>query len=428
MKKRIACFMTIMALLLCAFGLPVEAVGDVIDFTRDSIELYPNQSFQLTMKSSPDINSFYSSDPDIVSVSASGMVTAIAPGSSIITVFDDDNNSASCTVNVHEGVSPTKVIPDIQSLNLSEGGFYTLKAEVEPANVEDGRLYYSSSDEKVVKVDKNGRINALKAGVAVVTIESSSTAVSARCIVKVTSNAGRNFSISLNGTLYSVAGEKKANMVVEIVNNEESFECPTNVDGQFYFDNIVQGLYTLNVFKSSADTQPVSTGQISVGARDMNISCIMNDKDLVVLYQSEKNTSSAEVQDVTLEKSSLTLEKGESFDMSFKVRPANAALPTMKGTSDNAKVAVADVDGRITALSEGNAVITFTTSDNKIKRTCKVTVISPTRNTYSWLIISAEFFIMLLIVLIFFIAYRRFNRRKEEAEGLNKPKKRGRYK
>ena len=36
MKKRIACFMTIMALLLCAFGLPVEAVGDVIDFTRDS--------------------------------------------------------------------------------------------------------------------------------------------------------------------------------------------------------------------------------------------------------------------------------------------------------------------------------------------------------------------------------------------------------
>ncbi len=428
MKKRIACFMTIMALLLCAFGLPVEAVGDVIDFTRDSIELYPNQSFQLTMKSSPDINSFYSSDPDIVSVSASGMVTAIAPGSSIITVFDDDNNSASCTVNVHEGVSPTKVIPDIQSLNLSEGGFYTLKAEVEPANVEDGRLYYSSSDEKVVKVDKNGRINALKAGVAVVTIESSSTAVSARCIVKVTSNAGRNFSISLNGTLYSVAGEKKANMLVEIINNEESFECPTNVDGQFYFDNIVQGLYTLNVFKSSSDTQPVATGQISVGARDMNISCIMNDKDLVVLYQNEKNTSSAEVQDVTLEKSSLTLEKGESFDMSFKVRPANAALPTMKGTSDNAKVAVADVDGRITALSEGNAVITFTTSDNKIKRTCKVTVISPTRNTYSWLIISAEFFIMLLIVLIFFIAYRRFNRRKEETEGLNKPKKRGRYK
>jgi|GEM_PF-5116102 len=431
MKKRIICLFTVLTLIFCAAPLNAGAVGDVIDFTRDSIDLYLDQSYQLTMKGSPVVSSYYSSDPDIASVSSTGMVNARSAGSSIVTAYDDKGNSATCTVNVHDGASPQKVVPETQSLSMTEGETYALKASVEPADVHDTRLYYSSSDESVARIDKNGYIKALKAGVAVITIESASAAVSTGCIVKVASKSGRNFSVSVNGSLYSMAGEKKANMLMVISKANESYECTTDVDGKFYFDDIVQGSYTLSVYKNAQEHTPAATGQLAVGSYEMNISCIINDQQLVILYQNETKGTEA-VRDVTLDKNTVNLEEGASYDMSFKVRPSNAALPAMKGVSDNEKVATVDIDGRITALSEGTANVTFSTPDGKISRTCKVSVTAATRNTYSWIIIILETLILILIVVSFLISYHRFNRNKEKEEGIEHfkaaPKKRSRIK
>ena len=91
--------------------------------------------------------------------------------------------------------------------------------------------------------------------------------------------------------------------------------------------------------------------------------------------------------------------------------------------SGNEAVAIADVDGHITALSEGTATITFTVADNKnIVRSCKVTVTPANNTTASWIIILTEFSILLLIVMIFFISYSKFKRKKERDEGLINPK------
>ena len=123
-----------------------------------------------------------------------------------------------------------------------------------------------------------------------------------------------------------------------------------------------------------------------------------------------------------LEKNALTLEVGESYDMVFRVRPSDAALPTMKSTTDNAQVATADMDGHITALAEGTATITFFANNSNITRSCKVTVIAPTSTAHSLTIIIVEGSIFLLIVIVFLIAYRRFIRKKERAEGIVNPK------
>ena len=425
MKKRILCFFTAAILMMCIFSIAAFAVGDVIDFTRDSVSLYPQQSYQLTLKTGTDISEYKSSDPEIVSVNDTGMLKAMKTGSSIITATDKKGNQATCTVTVRTGKSPESVVLETQSLEMNEGDTHALVADVLPADIEDTRLFFYSSDTDVAKVDKNGFIKAIKTGVSVITVESASAAVSAKCMVKVNSQQGHsNFNVSISGVLYSIAGDKKANMVVELKGDTVQPRTTTDPNGRFYFDSVVQGNYTLNVYKNLQSKKPVASGNFSVNGHDMNMSCIINNSEVVIL--SQRNTGTENVKDITLEKTNITLEAGTSYDMSFKVKPSDAVLPTMTGISEDPKIAMVDIDGRITGMNEGTTTITFSTSDGKISKSCKVIVVSSTRNTYSWIIIILESTIIVLLISMFAISYRRFLRNKERAEGLLPPaKKRG---
>ena len=251
MKKRILSVFTAVILMMCVFSIPAYAVGDVIDFTRDSIGLYPQQSYQLSLKANADAAEYKSSDPGIVSVSDSGMLQAVHPGTSIITATDKKGNQATCTVIVRDGKSPESVVLETQSLEMTEGESHFLSASVLPDDVEDTRVYYSSSDTDVAKVDKNGIIKAAKAGVTVITVESASAAVSSKCMVKVNPKQGHgSFNVSIYGVLYSIAGDRKANMVVELNGESDNIRTTTDHNGNFYFDSVTQGSYTFNIYKT----------------------------------------------------------------------------------------------------------------------------------------------------------------------------------
>lgn len=419
MKKRVVSAITVAAILLCVFSLSVFAVPDTITFTRDSLDLFIGQSYQLQLKENADNITYSSSDPQIAAVTSTGQVTALSLGSSVITASAGNGVETHCSVNVISGTSPTSITMSTQSVSLTEGESFSLKATVQPEDIEDTRVKYFSSDDTVARVDQNGYIKALKPGVAVITAESASAAVSGKCIVKVASKAGRtSFSVSITGTLYSIAGEKKVNMLVELSNSKESFETTTDSNGHYYFDDIIQGNYTLSVYTTNNNKKKLTaTGQLSVGSYNLTVTTIINGTDLVLLYQ-DQNTSTEKARDVKLEKSSLRLEEGQAYDMSFTVTPSGAALPVMTGKSANEGVATVDVDGRITAVSAGNTKIVFTSSDGKITRNCQVTVVKGSSNTYSWLIILLETVILLTIVIMFTISYKKFSRRKERAEGV----------
>lgn len=418
MKKKLTGIFIVVTMLICFCSVSAAAAPNKIAFTRESLDLFIGQSYQLELSESSENIKYSSSDPNIVSVNPSGIINALSLGSSVITASDGSGNEAHCSVNVIDGESPTGVQLDKQSISLTEGEAYTLKASVLPETVYDNRVYYSSSDESVARVDKNGYIKAIKPGVAVITAESASAAVSSKCIVKVSSKSGRNsFSVDINGTLYSIAGEKKVNMLVELSSSKEAFEATTDSNGKFYFDDIVQGTYTVSVFANNNRKKTLASGQLTVGSYNMSVTCIINEKELVLLYQDE-NTGSEKARDFNPEKTSLTLEAGTAYDMSFKVVPSGAALPVISGSSNNKEVATVDVDGRITAVSEGTAKITFTSADGKISKTCQVTVTKANSNTFSWVIILLETIIVLLIVMMFTISYKRFLRQKEKEEGL----------
>ncbi len=418
MKKRLMSAAVLVTMLICIFSVGAAAVQEKVSFTRESLDLFIGQSYQLELSDNSVGVTYSSSDPNIVSVNPGGLISALSLGSSVITASDGKGNEAHCSVNVINGESPTGVRIDKQSISLTEGESFTLNATVIPENVYDNRIYYSSSDESVARVDKNGYIKAVKPGVAVITAESASAAVSGKCIVKVSSKSGRNsFSVDINGTLYSIAGEKKVNMLVGLSNSRESLETTTDSNGKFYFDDIVQGTYTLSVYSNNDSKKTIASGQLTVGSYNMSVTCILNDKELVLLYQDE-NTSTEKARDFNLEKSTLSIEVGKAYDMSFKVVPSGAALPVISGKSSNADVATVDVDGRITGVSEGTAKIVFTSADGKISKSCQVTVTQANSNTFSWIIILLETIIVFLIVMMFMISYKRFLRQKEKDEGL----------
>ncbi|MDY6356531.1 MAG: Ig-like domain-containing protein [Catonella sp.] len=77
---------------------------------------------------------------------------------------------------------------------------------------------------------------------------------------------------------------------------------------------------------------------------------------------------------VTLDKSELTLNVGETYNFKIKVNPTDASDKSFKVSSSDEQVGTISADGTFTALQAGNTVVTVTTSDGKYKATCKVTV------------------------------------------------------
>ena len=76
---------------------------------------------------------------------------------------------------------------------------------------------------------------------------------------------------------------------------------------------------------------------------------------------------------VSLDKTSITLEEGETETLSATISPANATNQGISWSSSNSSIATVS-SGVVTAVSEGSATITVTTDDGHKTATCSVTV------------------------------------------------------
>ena len=77
---------------------------------------------------------------------------------------------------------------------------------------------------------------------------------------------------------------------------------------------------------------------------------------------------------IRLDKTELTLLKGESSKLTATVFPENATDPTVKWNSANPSVATVDGNGNVTAVAAGATTITVTSADGKFTATCTVNV------------------------------------------------------
>lgn len=82
-------------------------------------------------------------------------------------------------------VTVTGVTLNKTNLSLVEGGTETLSATVTPSNATNKNVTWSSSDTSIAKVDSNGKITAVAAGTATITVTTADGNKKATCTVTV---------------------------------------------------------------------------------------------------------------------------------------------------------------------------------------------------------------------------------------------------
>ena len=96
--------------------------------------------------------------------------------------------------------------------------------------------------------------------------------------------------------------------------------------------------------------------------------------NFIIKAFTDNETTTVDVEKVSLNKSATTLTEGESETLTATITPSNATGDkTVKWSSSNAEVAAVDSNGKVTAKKAGTAVITATSSNGKTAG-CTVTV------------------------------------------------------
>ena len=149
------------------------------------------------------------SNPYMVSVDLNGKVTAVGGGSATITA-KAGGKVASCIVTVIVPVESIEL--NRTTVTLGEGESVTLKATVNPKDATDKSVTWSSSEESIVTVDQNGKINAIKQGSA--TIVAKSGDKQATCAVTVIKKVE---SIALDQTSMSLLIGETSTLTVTVL-------------------------------------------------------------------------------------------------------------------------------------------------------------------------------------------------------------------
>ena len=162
---------------------------------------------------------FYSYDKSIATVDKDGIITAVSKGTTQITA-----GRKHLDVNVLD--APESVVMDEKSVSLGVGEEFTLSPKIPESKINTGFIYSVSGDD-AIKIDKNGKVKAVKAGNTKITA-STYNGKSATCNVRV-GNPPEKISVSANSkTLYVGATDKVyINIPADCASKETTIESST---------------------------------------------------------------------------------------------------------------------------------------------------------------------------------------------------------
>lgn len=171
----------------------VTSIG--LSFTQTSLGIGDTAQIVATVYPTTVSNKtvlYESSAPDIVTVTSTGLITAKAEGSAVITVTSEATDSISATV----AVTVAKAVIPVQSITLNHdtasllvGQTLQLEATLAPNDATDKTVIWTSSDPGAASVDENGLVTALEQGDATITaVPSGNSALSASCVISLAHN------------------------------------------------------------------------------------------------------------------------------------------------------------------------------------------------------------------------------------------------
>ena len=340
-----------------------EAIeGIKLDITEKTLLLGSsgdNRRVQLTSTITASDPSIYtqtwsSSNTDVVTVNRQGLVNAVAPGEATITCALSENIYATCKITVKQLVTGITFVVD--SNNMVIGEKMTINTTVTPDNADNAKLVWTSSDTAVATVDDNGVVTAIGKGTATITATASD-------------ESGRSRSININ--------VKK--LVSDITIDVDKMTVYVNKTQRITATVMPEDASNIGVIweSSNTDVATVSNGTVrGCAAGTATITCTSRDGSNI--SRTCEVTVLQQIQSITFDATSGTMNAGDTYTLTYKIAPENADNAAINWTSSDEAVATVDENGVITAVGRGSAIITATAADGiGAKATYRITVNQP---------------------------------------------------
>ena len=330
-----------------------RALVESITLEPTSLVLVEGNSQQLTATVLPTFAStkdieWSSSAPNIATVSATGLVTALKSGNCVITAaaVDGSGVTATCPVTVTEN-PVTSVTLNRSTATLKATETVQLSGSVLPANASNKDLVWTTSDEHIATVSESGLVTAVAVGEVTITATSQSTPdISATCRVSVVPTPVA--SITLSQTSVSLKATETVRLTATVAP-----ETATVKDVTWTSDNPKVATVDENgVITAVAVGEAVITATATDGSgvkATCSVSVIATPAEGVTIETPDKTTFKA----------------GESIKLNATILPETTTDKTITWTSSNLAVATVDENGNVTAVGVGTVIITATTSNGK---------------------------------------------------------------
>ena len=225
-----------------------------VSLDQSSLELSVGETYEFIATVLPENATnkeliWSSSDESVLTVN-DGVITAIKEGKATITVKSKDGfKSSNCEVTVNKEPSiihVTSVSLNETTLNLETGDRYTLIATVLPTDATDKSLSWSSSDDSIVSVTNKGKITAISAGEATITVTTKDGGLTASCTVNVTQKVVPVNGVSLNYSELELSVDSSENLLAKVLptnaTNKEVIWSSTNESVATVVDGLVTAI------------------------------------------------------------------------------------------------------------------------------------------------------------------------------------------
>ena len=361
----------------------IDKKTEKVSLDKSEVTINEGQTVQLSLNVEPkdftDEVSWKSTDSNIVTVSGTGVVTAKNTGTAKIKVIVGEQ-SVYCNVIVTQPV--TSIYLNRESVSMEALETYQLKTSIYPENANNKEVEWSSSDEKIVKVDQTGCITALAKGTATVTGKTKDgsnlwdtctvTVTNTACIAKSVDELESPHKYENNCSDYWIYSTESDGDTLQI-----TFDPRTEVEDGFDYIHIYSSDGT-EVGKYTG-TQ-LSGATINVPGKSVKIKLVSDNAGNEWGFKVTNITSIFEGN----EKKEQSIECDDSFvkDREDDVFNLNVSLAVGDGilsyVSDDTKVAEVDSDGNVTINGAGSANITIIASETEnykeMRKYVKITV------------------------------------------------------
>ena len=332
--------------------------AETITLNKESTSLIVGKTETLTANILPDNTTdktilWSSSNINVATVDANGMITAKKAGECTITAtsLSNPNVTATCKVTIIQPV--TGITLNKNTIEMSELGEQNqLVATISPEDATNKSVTWNSSNNQICTVSATGIVTATGAGTTIVTATTVDGGLTANCVVKVLQHVD---GLTLNKTATSLKVGESEKLQPTIT--------PSNADNK----KVIWTSSDSNV--ATVDTEgnvtAVKAGQVTITATSEDNAEIKATCAVTVIQP---------VTGISLSESSYKLKAiGENIQLTATVLPNDATNKKVNWNCPNNTVCIVS-NGNVVAVGYGTAVIIATTEDGGFVATCTITV------------------------------------------------------